>query len=89
VVLLALAVPIALAALVSQLVTSGERASTRMTARFGTYQPVATVVLAEASGPKGMLSGNRPMCRLQDMSTRARRRAKLGDKAAWQAYRAR
>ena len=58
VVVLAFVVPISLAALVSQLVTSGERGinedNSKVLARI---QPVGTVMMAEATGPKGMLSG--------------------------------
>ena len=58
VVLLAFAVPIALAALVSQLVTSGDKGihedDSKVLARI---QAVGNVVLAEPSGPKGMRTG--------------------------------
>ena len=58
VVVLAFAVPITLSVLVSQLVTSGEKGiredDSKVLARI---QAVGNVMLAEASGPKGMLGG--------------------------------
>ena len=88
VVLLAFAVPITLAALVSQLVTSGEKGihedDSKVLARI---QPVANVVLAEASGPKGMLSGEQVYAQVCKTchETGLAGAPKLGDKAAWQA----
>jgi len=88
VVLLAFAVPITLAALVSQLVTSGEKGihedDSKVLARI---QPVANVVLAEASGPKGMLSGEQVYAQVCKTCHDAGLAGapKLGDKAAWQA----
>jgi len=86
VVLLAFAVPIAIAALLSQLVTSGERgmsdSSDHVLARI---QPVGTVVLAEASGPKGMLTGEQvygQVCKTCHDAGLAGA-PKVGDKAAW------
>ena len=85
VVLLAFAVPITLAALISQLVTSGEKGihedDSKVLARI---QPVANVVLAEASGPKGMLSGEQvytQVCKTCH-ETGLAGAPKLGDKAA-------
>lgn len=58
VVVLAFVVPIVLAALVSQLVTSGEHgAQDSDNMVLPRIQPVGNVVLAEATGPKGMLTG--------------------------------
>ena len=85
VVLLAFAVPIALAALVSQLVTSGEKGihedDSKILARI---QPVGNVVLAEASGPKGMLTGQQvygQVCKTCH-ETGLAGAPKFGDKAA-------
>ena len=86
VVLLAFAVPIALSVLVSQLVTSGDKGShdndKLVLARIA---PVGTVVLAEASGPKGMLTGDQvygQICKTCHDAGLAGA-PKLGDKAAW------
>ena len=58
VVLLAFAVPITIAALVSQLVTSGDKGThDNDSLVLSRIQPVGTVILAEATGPKGMLTG--------------------------------
>ena len=88
VVLLAFAVPIALAALISQLVTSGEKGihedDSKVLARI---QPVGNVVLAEASGPKGMLTGEQvygQVCKTCHEAGLAGA-PKFGDKAAWSA----
>jgi len=86
VVLLAFAVPIAIAALISQLVTSGERGmddnSDRVLARI---QPVGTVVLAEATAPKGSLTGEQVYGQVCKSCHEAGllNAPKLGDKAAW------
>ena len=75
VVLIAFAVPIAIAALLSQLVTSGEQGMTDNSDHvLARIQPVGTVVLAEATGPKGMLD-RRPGVRpgLQDVPRRGAR----------------
>jgi cytochrome c5 len=86
VVLVAFAVPIALAVLVSQLVTSGAKGvhedDSKVLARI---QPVASVVLAEASGPKGMLTGEKvygQVCKTCHEAGIAGA-PKFGDKAAW------
>jgi cytochrome c5 len=85
VVLAAFAVPIALAVLVSQLVTSGAKGvhedDSKVLARI---QPVASVMLAEPSGPKGMLTGEQVygrVCKTCHESGLAGA-PKLGDKAA-------
>ncbi len=86
VVLLAFAVPIALALLVSQLVTSGEQGThgndNLVLARIA---PVGTVMLAEASGPKGMLTGEQvygQVCKTCHEAGLAGA-PKMGDQAAW------
>jgi len=85
-VLLAFAVPITLAVLISQLVTSGERGEKsnpdQVLARI---QPVGTVVLAEATGPKGQLTGEQvfnQVCKTCHEPGLAGA-PKFGDKAAW------
>ena len=86
VVLIAFAVPISVAALLSQLVTSGERGihenADMVLARI---QPVGTVVLADASGPKGVLTGEQvygQVCKTcHDAGLVGA--PKLGDKSAW------
>ena len=58
VVLLAFAVPIAVGVLVSQLVTSGEKGMDKNDSKVQErIQPVGEVVLADASGAKGALTG--------------------------------
>jgi cytochrome c5 len=86
VVLLAFAVPITLAVLVSQLVTSGEKGihedDSKVLARI---QAVGNVMLAEASGPKGMLTGEQvygQVCKTCH-ETGLAGAPKFGDKAAW------
>jgi cytochrome c5 len=86
VVLLAFLVPITLAALISQLVTSGEHGEKsnpdQVLARI---QPVGTVVLAEATGPKGQLTGEQvfnQVCKTCH-ETGLAGSPKFGDKAAW------
>jgi len=88
VVLLAFAVPIALAVLVSQLVTSGAKGihedDSSVLARI---QAVGHVVLADASGPKGMLTGQQvygQVCKTCHEAGLAGA-PKFGDKAAWSA----
>ena len=86
VVLLAFAVPITLAALISQLVTSGEKGTheddSKVLARI---QAVGNVVLAEASGPKGMLTGDQVYTQVCKTCHEAGLAGapKFGDKAAW------
>ena len=86
VVLLAFAVPIALAMLVSQLVTSGTK-GTEDSERgvMSRIAPVGTVVVAEASGPKGMLTGEQvygQVCKTCHEGGLAGA-PKIGDKSAW------
>jgi cytochrome c5 len=86
VVLLAFAVPITVAILVSQLVTSGEHGRhDNDSLVLSRIQPVGTVVLAEASGPKGMLTGEQvyaQVCKVCHEGGLAGA-LKVGDKAAW------
>lgn len=86
VVVLAFLVPIALAAFVSQLVTSGEQGiRDNGDAILARIQPVGTVVLAEATIPKGMMTGEQ----VYDTTCKTCHEAglagapKIGDKAAW------
>jgi len=85
VVLLAFAVPIALSVLISQLVTSGEHGTHDDNLVLARIAPVGRVVLAEASGPKGMLTGEQvygQVCKTCHEAGLAGAH-KLGDKAAW------
>jgi cytochrome c5 len=86
VVLLAFAVPIAVAVALSQLVTSGQQGVTdNADLVLSRIQPVGTVVLAAASGPKGMLTGEQvyvQVCKTCHDAGLANA-PKLGDKAAW------
>ncbi len=86
VVLLAFAIPIGFAVMISQLVTSGEKGmhdnDNLILARI---QPVGTVVLAAPSGPKGMLTGEQvynQVCKTCH-ETGLAGSPKVGDKAAW------
>lgn len=86
VVLLAFAVPIALAVMLSQLVTSGAKGmhdnDNLVLARI---QPVGTVLLAQPSGPKGMLTGEQVYAQVCKTchETGLAGSPKIGDKAAW------
>ncbi len=86
VVLLAFIVPITLAALISQLVTSGEKGANDDDASIlARIQPVGTVVLGAPSGPKGMLTGEQvyaQVCKTCHDGGIAGS-PKFGDKAAW------
>ena len=86
VVLLAFIVPIGIAGLISQLVTSGEKGMTDNSDQIlARIQPVGTVVLAEASGPKGMLTGEQvygQVCKTCHEAGLAGA-PKIGDKSAW------
>lgn len=87
VVLLAFAIPIAFAVLVSQLVTSGERGGGQENDELvlSRIEPVGEVVLAKASGPKGMATGEQvygQVCKTCH-ETGLAGALKLGDKAAW------
>ncbi len=86
VVLLAFAVPIALAAMLSQLVTSGEKGSHENEALvLARIQPVGNVLIAAPSGSKGMLTGDQvygQVCKTCH-ETGLAGAPKFGDKAAW------
>jgi cytochrome c5 len=86
VVLLAFAIPITLAVLISQLVTSGPKGVHEDDSKvLERIQPVANVVLAEPSGPKGMLTGEQvygQVCKTCHEAGIAGA-PKFGDKAAW------
>jgi cytochrome c5 len=86
VVLLAFAVPITAAVLISQLVTSGGHGGNENENMvLSRIQPVGTVLLAAASGPKGMMSGEQvygQVCKTCHEAGVAGA-PKFGDKAAW------
>jgi cytochrome c5 len=86
VVLVAFAVPISLAVLISQLVTSGVKGVHEDDSQvLSRIQPVGNVVLAEPSGPKGMLTGEQvygQVCKTCHEAGLAGA-PKFGDKAAW------
>jgi cytochrome c5 len=86
VVLVAFAVPIGLAVLISQLVTSGVKGIHEDDSQvLSRIQAVGNVVLAEPSGPKGMLTGEQvygQVCKTCHEAGLAGA-PKLGDKAAW------
>jgi cytochrome c5 len=86
VVLLAFIVPIAVAVMISQLVTSGEKGTgENESIILSRIQPVGSVVIAEASGPKGMLTGEQvygTVCKTCH-ETGLAGAPKFGDKAAW------
>src|SRR5664279_3260876 len=88
VVLVAFAVPIALAVLISQLVTSGVKGIHEDDSQvLSRIQAVGNVVLAEPSGPKGMLTGEQvygQVCKTCHEAGLAGA-PKFGDKAAWAA----
>jgi cytochrome c5 len=86
VVLLAFIVPIAVAVMISQLVTSGEHgAGENENIVLSRIQPVGSVVIAEASAPKGTQSGEQvygTVCKTCHEAGLAGA-PKFGDKAAW------
>jgi cytochrome c5 len=88
VVLVAFAVPIALAVLISQLVTSGVKGVHEDDSQvLSRIQAVGNVVLAEASVPKGTLTGEQvygQVCKTCHEAGLAGA-PKFGDKAAWAA----
>jgi len=88
VVLVAFAVPIGLAVLISQLVTSGVKGVHEDDSQIlSRIQAVGHVVLAEPSGPKGMLTGEQvygQVCKTCHEAGLAGA-PKFGDKAAWAA----
>ncbi len=86
IVVLAFAIPIALIALLSQLVTSGSQAGHESEdAVIARITPVGSIVMAEASGPKGNLTGEQvfgQVCKTCHEAGLAGA-PKAGDKAAW------
>jgi cytochrome c5 len=86
VVLLAFIVPIAVAVMISQLVTSGEHGTgENENIVLSRIQPVGTVVIAEPSAPKGTQSGEQvygTVCKTCHDAGLAGA-PKFGDKAAW------
>ncbi|MDE2357939.1 MAG: cytochrome c5 family protein [Betaproteobacteria bacterium] len=86
IVLLAFAVPIALFALLSQLMTSGvpagQGSEDAIAARI---KPVGSIVMAEATGPKGNLTGGEVFAQVCKTchETGLAGAPKAGDKAAW------
>jgi cytochrome c5 len=86
VVLLAFIVPIAVAVMISQLVTSGEHGvGENENIVLSRIQPVGSVVIAEASAPKGTQSGEQvygTVCKTCHEAGLAGA-PKFGDKAAW------
>jgi cytochrome c5 len=86
IVVLAFAIPIALIALVSQLVTSGSQAGHESEdAVLARIAPVGSIVMAEASGPKGNLTGEQVFAQVCKTchETGLAGAPKAGDKAAW------
>ena len=86
VVVLAFAVLITVPAMLSQLVTSGERGThDKADLVLARIQPVGTVVLGEPVGPKGMLTGEQvytQVCKTCH-ETGLAGAPKIGDKAGW------
>ncbi len=86
VVLLAFAVPITAAILISQLVTSGGHSgSENENMVLSRIQPVGSVMMAAVTGPKGMMSGEQvygQVCKTCHEAGVAGA-PKFGDKAAW------
>ncbi len=86
VVLLAFAVPVALIGLLSQLVTSGSQAGhENEDAVIARIKPVGSIVMAEATGPKGNLTGEQVFAQVCKTCHEAGLAGapKAGDKAAW------
>jgi cytochrome c5 len=86
IVVLAFAIPIALIALISQLVTSGSQAGHESEdAVLARIAPVGSIVMAEASGPKGNLTGEQVFAQVCKTCHEAGLAGapKAGDKAAW------
>jgi cytochrome c5 len=88
IVLVAFAVPIVVGVLVSQLVTSGEKGMDKNDSKVQErIQPVGEVVLADAGGPKGALTGEQvygQVCKTCHDAGLAGA-PKLGDKGTWSA----
>ena len=87
VVVLAFLVPITLIGLLSQLVTSGVRHNDESEQRvLERIKPVGTVVIAEATAPRGSLTGQQVFAQVCKTchETGLAGAPKAGDKAAWQ-----
>ena len=87
VVVLAFLVPITLIGILSQLVTSGMRHTDESEQRvLERIKPVGTVVIAEATAPKGSLTGQQVFAQVCKTchETGLAGAPKVGDKAAWQ-----
>ena len=86
IVLLSFAIPIALIGLLSQLMTSGSQSGHESEdAIIARIKPVGTIVMAEATGPKGNLTGEQvfgQVCKACH-ETGIAGAPKAGDKAAW------
>src|SRR3954451_646225 len=86
VVILAFVVPVAVVVLLTQLFTGGEKGMKEgESAVLARIKPVGEVVIAEASGPKGQLSGEQvfnQVCKTCH-ETGIAGAHKFGDKAAW------
>ncbi len=86
IVLLAFAIPIALLGLLSQLMTSGSPAGHGgEDAIIARIKPVGSIVMAEATGPKGNLTGEQVFAQVCKTchETGLAGAPKAGDKAAW------
>ncbi len=86
IVLLAFAIPIALIGLLSQLITSGNPAGHESEdAIVARIKPVGSIVMAEATGPKGNLTGDQVFAQVCKTchETGLAGAPKAGDKAAW------
>ncbi|HEX6136067.1 MAG TPA: c-type cytochrome [Casimicrobiaceae bacterium] len=86
VVLLAFLVPVTVIALLSQLFTSGSRGTAEDEQRvLARIKPVGTVVIAEASAPRGNLTGEQVYAQVCKTCHDAGLAGapKIGDKAAW------
>jgi len=86
VVLLAFAIPVALIGLLSQLVTSGSQAGhENEDAVLARIKPVGSIVMAEATGPKGNLTGEQVFTQVCKTCHEAGLAGapKAGDKTAW------
>src|SRR5689334_833021 len=88
VVLLAFLVPITVIALLSQLFTSSSHTASKEDEQrvLERIKPAGTVVIAEASGPKGSMTGEQVYAQICKTCHEAglARAPKSGDKAAWQ-----
>src|SRR5487761_2533221 len=86
IVLLAFAIPIALIGLLSQLMTSGSPAGHESEGAIAArIKPFGSIVMAEATGPKGNLTGGQVFAQVCKTchETGLAGAPKAGDKAAW------